>query len=203
MEARGRTSPESDAERQPGGDGTWARPVVESTRPLLEHPRMRVYEALLRYPSGTTQRYVYRKPGGDVVSVVALTERGTYLLVRQYRFPVDDWTIELPAGAVEPGETPEEAAKRELLEETGHLAGAWQRLGTVLQSPAASDLLHHYFLARDCRRVAPVKADELEPVECVEWSEDQVRQALVGDRPLSMQVHAGLALAWLCLGRLP
>ncbi|MBE3589508.1 MAG: NUDIX hydrolase [Firmicutes bacterium] len=198
VEAGGRSGGEAPQAR--GGEGV--RPVVESRRTLLAHPRMRVDEALLRFPSGATQRYVYRPRGKDVVSVVALTERGTLLLVRQYRFPVDDWTIELPAGSVEPGETPEEAAERELLEETGHRASHWARLGTVWQSPAASDLRHHYFLARGCRPHAPVKADELEAVECVEWTEEELRRALAGERPLSMQVHAGLALYWLRLGRL-
>src|SRR5262249_18088057 len=58
----------------------------------------------------------------DYVSIVALTAEGHLLLVRQYRPAVEQVTLELPCGHVEPGETPEEAARKELLEETGYVA---------------------------------------------------------------------------------
>ena len=68
----------------------------------------------------------------DYVSVVATTPEGRVLLVRQYRPAVDKYTIELPSGHVEAGESPEEAAKRELLEETGHRAETIELLGCLL-----------------------------------------------------------------------
>jgi ADP-ribose pyrophosphatase len=72
----------------------------------------------------------------DFVAVVALTAQGQLLLVRQYRFAVDSFTLELPGGHVEPGETPEEAARKELLEETGYEAETFTLLASLSPSLA-------------------------------------------------------------------
>lgn len=68
----------------------------------------------------------------DYVCVVAVTDDGQLLLVRQHRPVVDRDTIELPSGHVDPGETPEAAGRRELLEETGFEAGSMELLGTLV-----------------------------------------------------------------------
>lgn len=68
----------------------------------------------------------------DYVSVVALTPDRHLVLVRQYRPVVERVTLELPSGHVDAGETPEEAARRELLEETGFTAGDLELLGTLV-----------------------------------------------------------------------
>jgi ADP-ribose pyrophosphatase YjhB (NUDIX family) len=74
--------------------------------------------------------------GKDFVVVVAATPDSRILLVRQYRPAVAAITLELPAGHVEPGETPEQAARRELLEETGYTADAFTPLATLSPSVA-------------------------------------------------------------------
>ena len=68
----------------------------------------------------------------DYVAVVARTREGRILLVRQYRPIVGRDSIELPSGHVDPGETPDQAARRELLEETGAVAGQLELLGTLV-----------------------------------------------------------------------
>jgi ADP-ribose pyrophosphatase len=68
----------------------------------------------------------------DYVAIVATTERGDTLLVRQYRPAVERFTLELPAGHVDAGESPLEAASRELLEETGYRAATIEHLGTLI-----------------------------------------------------------------------
>jgi 8-oxo-dGTP pyrophosphatase MutT (NUDIX family) len=65
----------------------------------------------------------------DYVGVVAVTARGELLLVRQFRPAVWETTLELPSGHVEPGQTPEQAARAELLEETGYQAARFECLG--------------------------------------------------------------------------
>src|ERR1041385_1573711 len=67
----------------------------------------------------------------DYASVVAVTEEGRVLIVRQYRPAVDRYTLELPSGIVDPGETPAQSAGRELLEETGYQAGEIEVLGSM------------------------------------------------------------------------
>jgi uncharacterized protein len=81
------------------------------------------------------------------VFVVAVTDADDMLLVRQYRHPVRDWTLEVPAGSVHDGETPLEAAKRELAEEAGGRARAWRHLTTFYSSSAHLSLRSDAFLA--------------------------------------------------------
>ncbi len=69
---------------------------------------------------------------GDYVCVVAVTADGQMVLVRQHRPVVARETIELPSGHVDPGETPEQAGRRELLEETGFVAGDMELMGTLV-----------------------------------------------------------------------
>ena len=72
----------------------------------------------------------------DFVVIVALNEQGQLLVVRQFRAAVNQFTLELPAGHVEPGETPEEAARKELCEETGCEAGSLELLAKYSPSTA-------------------------------------------------------------------
>ena len=67
----------------------------------------------------------------DYVSAVAVTDKGEILLVRQYRPVVEGYTLELPSGHVEPGESPEQTMLRELVEETGYAAGEIELLGCL------------------------------------------------------------------------
>ena len=74
--------------------------------------------------------------GKDFVVIVAVTRDNRILLVRQYRPAVAAVTLELPAGHIEPDETPEQAARRELLEETGYEANTFTALATLSPSVA-------------------------------------------------------------------
>jgi ADP-ribose pyrophosphatase len=73
----------------------------------------------------------YSLRANDYVTVVAVTAQGRLLLVRQYRPAVEAVTLELPSGHVDPGETPEQAARKELWEETGHVAEHFECLGQL------------------------------------------------------------------------
>ena len=81
------------------------------------------------------------------VFVAAVTTEDELLLVRQYRHPVRDWTLEVPAGSLEDGESPLEAAQRELREETGGTARDWTHLTTFFSSSAHLSLRSDAFLA--------------------------------------------------------
>lgn len=89
----------------------------------------------IRLPNGhTSVREVIEHPGG--VTVAALTEQNELLMVRQFRYPFQNVLLELPAGKLEPGEDPLEAAKREQMEETGTSADVYISLGGSYATPA-------------------------------------------------------------------
>lgn len=108
---------------------------------------------MVTLPNGqTTLREVVKHPGG--VCVAAVDGEGRVAVVRQYRYPMGEHLIELPAGKLEPGEEPLSAAKRELSEETGLEAGRWQSLGAVYTSPGYSTERLYLYLATELEQGA-------------------------------------------------
>jgi ADP-ribose pyrophosphatase len=107
---------------------------------------------------------VIRHPGG--VGVLPLHDDGTVTLIRQLRPAVGQSLLELPAGRLDPPETPEACGRRELLEETGLTARTLHPLGTVYPSPGVFDEALHLFAASGLSQLAPCpEADEvIEPV---------------------------------------
>ena len=94
--------------------------------------------------------------------VLALTPAREAVLVEQYRYGIDRVSLECPAGAVDAGEAPLEAAQRELLEETGYRAHQWTALGALAVEPARHTNYGHLFVAHDVERVADPALDEAE-----------------------------------------
>jgi nudix-type nucleoside diphosphatase (YffH/AdpP family) len=99
-------------------------------------------------------------------AIVALDDDGQVLLVRQHRPAVAAFVLELPAGLVDPGETPLECARRELAEETGYAAEHLQALAQFYTSPGFCTEVLHVFAARGLRPVE-VARDEEEEIELV------------------------------------
>lgn len=101
-----------------------------------------------------------------VVVIVPLDGDGNVLLVRQYRLPVQQSLLELPAGGIDAGESVEEAVQRELREETGQRAGRLERLAAFYASPGYCDELMHLYLATELEP-SPLTADSDENIEVV------------------------------------
>ena len=93
------------------------------------------------------KRSVVRHIGSAVM--MAVDEKKRILLVRQYRLPADKYLWELPAGRLDPGEKPLQAAKRELIEETGYRARKWTKLASYFASPGYVQERMTIFLAED------------------------------------------------------
>lgn len=95
----------------------------------------------------TTDIDIIRHPGAS--AIVPLFEDRTVLLLRQYRHAIGGYIWEIPAGVLNPREEPAACARRELIEETGFAAEAWQKLGEITPVPGYSDERIHIFLATD------------------------------------------------------
>lgn len=130
---------------------------------------LRLDRDTVRLPNGVeTTREVVRHPG----AVAVLPFKGEdLLLVRQYRYPIEQVTLEIPAGKLEHGEEPLGCAERELREETGY-RGTLEYLGTFYTTPGFTDEVMHLYKATDLVW-DPLAADEDEflNVESIPWSE--------------------------------
>jgi len=137
---------------------------VESRR-LYEGRVVSLRVDRVKLPSGrsTIREVVEHAP---VVAIVPLDGEGNVLLVRQYRLPVKRSLLEIPAGGVDPGESAEEAAQRELQEEVGERAGRLEHLCSLFLSPGYSDEYMHLYLATELEP-SVLKADVDESIEVV------------------------------------
>ena len=111
--------------------------------------------------------------------MVALTEDGRSVMVEQYRFGVGSCTLETPGGMVDSGETPLQAAQRELKEETGYSGGRWKSLGAVQPNPAIHSHLCHHFLAEGVTKNDSQDLGQGEAIAVHLYTIDQVRSAIV------------------------
>jgi len=103
----------------------------------------------------------------DWINVIALDARDDVLLVKQYRFGTGEFTLEIPGGMCDPGESPQQAARREMQEETGFDAVRWAELGWVHPNPALQNNRCHTFLARDLVASPVANPDPHEQIEIV------------------------------------
>ena len=120
--------------------------------------------------------YVYRSR--SFIVTVAIGADGNYILVRQFRPGIGDVTTEFPAGAMEDGEDPEEAARRELLEETGASAERWTFLGRIAPNATIAGNYAYIFLAEGCRKTDMQHLDETECMDPVRLSPEELRRMI-------------------------
>lgn len=122
-------------------------------------------------PNGSRPLFeIVHHPGG--AAIVALDAGQRVCLLRQYRYAIDAWVWELPAGKIDHGEPPLQTAQRELLEEAGAQAARWDALGSVLSSPGVFTERVHLYLARGLTIAAPSpSADEVIEVHWLPFDE--------------------------------
>lgn len=125
---------------------------VLMSRPVYENPWIRVREDQVRHRSGEEATYgvVAMKPG---VTVLPMEDDGSVHLVREFKYAVGQSTLEAVSGAVESGETPEQAGLREIGEEVGLVASEWVDMGLVHPFTTVVASANHMFLARKLSRI--------------------------------------------------
>lgn len=158
---------------------SWHQPPERLSERFRYQGRKFAFEAAnLRLPNGAEGEFeTIRHPGGAMV--VPVLADGRFVLVRQYRFPVERWLLEFPAGTLEPGEDPETTIRRELEEETGYRARVWTELGRFPLAPGYSDEAIQAFLARDLAPLAePPPQDPDEDIETVRLTAGELEAAI-------------------------
>lgn len=135
----------------------------------------------------------------DYINVLAQTEKGEFLCFRQTKYAVVGTSLAPVGGYLEPKEDPLTCAKRELLEETGHEAKDWIRLGQYVADGNHGSGSAHLFLARNAHRVKHANADDLEEQELLFLGRKEVEAALAqGEfKVLAWATTVALALRFL------
>ena len=127
--------------------------------------RIQVARERVKLPNGRiTDLDIVHHPGAS--AVVPFTDDGEVLLIRQYRHAAGGTILEVPAGKLDPGDTPESCAVRELEEEAGSLAGRLQKLGWIFTTPGFTDEVIHLFAAFELEAV-PTRHEDDEVIEVV------------------------------------
>ncbi len=141
---------------------------IISSKEVLKNKLFRVTDEVAKDPGGfEIHRNIVRHPGSAVM--MAVDERGQILLVKQFRLPAEQELWELPAGRLDEGESPMEAARRELREETGYEGNTWTPLVSFWASPGYVDEKMNLFLAEDLKQGKQEPMDD-ERIE-IQWFE--------------------------------
>lgn len=165
-------------------------------RSLVAQSRLfRIESFDLRFSNGVERTYERLVPGGSgAVMMVALLDNDTIALIREYGGGVEDYTLTLPKGAVDLGETMRDACNRELQEEIGYGAREFIHLKKMSLSPSYMSGGIDVVLVRDLYP-SKLEGDEPEPLELVEWKLDNLHELYSRDDCTEGRAIAALALA--------
>ena len=156
------------------------------------------------FPDGRVIEPFYSYSRRDYVVVVASDTEGKYICVRQFRQGIREVTTEFPAGGIEDNEASAEnkkeafeAAKRELLEETGYISDDWSHLLTVPSSATITDNYAYIYTARNCRKVSGQTLDDMEFLNVSKHTATEIEEMIAEGR-FQQAVHI---MAWLLAQR--
>lgn len=161
-------------------------------------------KSVYRYPDGKIFSPYYSYSRRDYVVIVASDEEGNYICVRQFRQGIKEVTTEFPAGGIERPDGKEygdrtfaegalEAAKRELLEETGYVSENWKHLLTIPSNATIADNYAYVYAAANCKKESDQHLDDTEYLNVVKHSADEIEK-LIRTGKFQQAVHV---MAWL------
>ena len=151
---------------------------------------------VVKMPTGhTVDMEIVRHPGSVVL--IPVPQPGSIILIRQYRYTIDRWIWELPAGSLKPNEAPDRAAARECEEEIGLVPARLTRLRGYYPTPGFCDELMIYYRCEDLRPPAPdstARKDEDEDIEPRSFTVQEVRGLVESGEIVDLKTLAGLSL---------
>ncbi len=190
----------------PAGTSPLSRWDPVSREPVADCRVFHVHRAAFRHPGRAVTHDFFVIDSPDWVNVVAVTTAGELVLVKQFRFGVQDFCWEIPGGLLDDGEDPVAAGRRELLEETGFGGGEARVLGSVWPNPAIQNNRCHFVLVEGVSPQADLAWDEHEEIESVHLPVDEVfARARAGEivHPLTLTALFLFEPHWRKAGKSP
>lgn len=176
-----------------------------STEHIIQDEWIDFRKSAYRFPDGTVFEPYYSYSRRDYVVIVASDCDGNYLCVRQFRQGIGEVTTEFPAGGLERSDGKEygganalaedalDAAKRELLEETGYSSSEWTHLITIPSNATIADNYAHVYMAKNCNKVGKQSLDETEFLNVELYTKQEIEELIHSGR-FQQAVHV---MAWL------
>ena len=152
--------------------------VLKSENILNIGPWLNVRQELVELPSGKQIPTWFVLDFPDWINVIAITKDGDFVMEDQYRHGLGETHYELVAGVIDPGETPLQAAQRELSEETGFGGGEWQLFMTLSPNPTNHKNLSYTFLATGVERLREQHQEPTEDIRVHVLKREEVKQLL-------------------------
>lgn len=150
-----------------------------------------------RSPDDGSEHTFHYADSPDAVTVIAITPNHELVMVRQWRHPVQRVTLETPSGIIDPGESPEEAASRELREETGYEGDPPERIGCITLNASWQTTRVYATVVRNARRAAEQDLDEAEDTRVCLLPVSEIRgRVLEGDIDVASVVCALALWEW-------
>lgn len=180
-------------------DPNKALPQIDDRKIIAKSRFFRIEQVDLTFSNGETREFERMAGSGrGAVMILPLKDRDTMLLIREYAAGTHSYQLGFPKGLIDPGESPEIAANRELQEEAGFKAQRLTRLQEVAMAPTFFDAKIHLIIAEDLSE-STLEGDEPEPLEVIEWPLANLDELLGREDFIEARCIAGLLLLqkWL------
>ena len=166
---------------------------------LDKKPWFEVFGESVCLPDGKVVTDYYGIEMPRYTAVFAITEDQKIIVLRCYRHAIGEVTLTMPGGMIEEGEPPLEGIQRELLEETGYIAKEWKSLGSFMGNSTRGCGTYYLFFANGAYSVQEPDSGDLEELELLLWSRQEVEQAIDEWKAQSLGVLSMLLLGLRCL----
>ena len=172
---------------------------VAASEIVIDTPHLRLRRDDIVLPDGSHIKGYYVRESRGFSVIFALTTERRVVLVKQYKHGVARSVLELPAGAIDPGESPLDCARREFAEETGYAAADFENVATFATDPTNSDAHLYLFLAREARPALEQALDMTKDIEVQLATLDELRRFA---RDGTIEVSSHIAAIYFMLDRL-